>query len=126
MIKDAYLDNTDANVIIMDWSPLSRNFLYFLSKWDTRKVGKQLTKFIEFLLENGAKLPQFHLIGHSLGAHICGFAGSGTTNGRVARITGKIKFEKYTTNPASPSYLCMYNIFNPFTPIRLAKFYCRY
>lgn len=40
----------------------------------------------------GAKLKDFHFIGHSLGAHICSFASNKL--GRVKRITGiKVFYE---------------------------------
>lgn len=88
MIKDAYLERKDVNVIVMDWSSLSHSILYFPSKWSTRRIGKHLGQFISFLVANGVDISQVHCIGHSLGAHICGYAGSSITDGWLGRITG--------------------------------------
>ncbi len=46
--------------------------------------------FIDFLVENGARLSTFHLIGHSAGDHLVGAAGSAVTSGRIPRITGSL------------------------------------
>ena len=61
-------------------------------------IGKQKLKFIsfrllnrafiDFLIDNGAPLSSFHLIGHSAGAHLVGAAGASVTHGKVARVTG--------------------------------------
>ncbi len=44
--------------------------------------------FIDFLVENGTPLSNFHLMGHSAGTHLAGGAGAAVTKGRVPRITG--------------------------------------
>ena len=61
-------------------------------------IGKQKLKFIsfrllnrafiDFLIDNGAPLSSFHLIGHSAGAHLVGAAGASVTHGKVPRVTG--------------------------------------
>jgi hypothetical protein len=52
-------------------------------------TGAHIAELIEFLVaQTGAKLEDFHLIGHSLGAQVAGFTGKGTTTGKVGRITG--------------------------------------
>ncbi len=45
--------------------------------------------FIDFLVENGTPLRNFHLMGHSAGTHLAGGAGATVTTGRVPRITGE-------------------------------------
>ena len=44
--------------------------------------------FIDFLVENGTPLRNFHLMGHSAGTHLAGGAGAAVTTGKVPRITG--------------------------------------
>lgn len=52
-------------------------------------VAKQYAKLLNFLIEDLNTDPKsMHLIGHSLGAHVSGFAGRNVKNGRIGRITG--------------------------------------
>jgi len=56
---------------------------------NTRATGEHIAELIDFLVvQTGARLKDFHLIGHSLGGHVSGFAGNRTTRGKVGRITG--------------------------------------
>jgi alpha-beta hydrolase superfamily lysophospholipase len=48
----------------------------------------QYFRLIRKLIEAGLKTKSIHLIGHSLGAHICSYAGSNL--GGVGRITGEM------------------------------------
>jgi hypothetical protein len=62
---------------------------YVAAVLNARLTGAHIAELIEFLVaKTGAKLKDFHIIGHSLGAHVAGFAGSSTTTGKVGRITG--------------------------------------
>ncbi|XP_030755493.1 lipase member H-like isoform X2 [Sitophilus oryzae] len=67
-IKDGFLHRYDANVLVMDWSDISSNVLYPLPMRATTDVGK-------------------HYVGHSLGAHVSGFAGREVKYGKIGRIT---------------------------------------
>lgn len=50
-----------------------------------------MAHMIDTLVERkGASTSKIHIVGHSLGAHTAGFAGSFTRKGRIARITGII------------------------------------
>jgi len=72
---------------------------------NTRPVGQHIADLIEFLVRVGnARLVDFHLIGHSLGAHVAGFAGSSIRTGRVARITGLYCSVGETSVGLGPSY----------------------
>ncbi|XP_014275645.1 pancreatic triacylglycerol lipase [Halyomorpha halys] len=95
-IKNSLLEQEDVNVILVDWGKIAKGLDYIKIAMETVDIGAFVARFMEFLVENGAQLDDFHLIGHSLGAHIAGFAGAGVTNGTVARITG--------LDPAMPGF----------------------
>jgi hypothetical protein len=53
-------------------------------------TGGHIADLILFLVaQTGARLVDFHMIGHSLGAHTAGFAGKRITGTQVGRITEK-------------------------------------
>jgi pimeloyl-ACP methyl ester carboxylesterase len=57
------------NVVIVDWGHGS-GWPYTQAAANTRVVGAEVAKLIEFLVAEGrANIANFHLIGHSLGAH---------------------------------------------------------
>ncbi|XP_063430812.1 pancreatic triacylglycerol lipase-like [Mytilus trossulus] len=85
-MKDAFLTEGDYNVILVDWGGGSK-LPYTQATANTRVVGALIAKLIKLLQERGNAKPQdFHIIGHSLGAHIAGYAGERTPN--LGRITG--------------------------------------
>lgn len=76
-----------ANIIKVSWADSNRG-LYHSAAFNSRIVGRQLTLFLYYLDQMyGIDLGRFHLVGHSLGAHIAGFVGA-DNEGRIARITG--------------------------------------
>lgn len=95
-IKDNFLKTQDVNVIAADWSSFAINVDYFMVARQTRKVGSYLAELLDLLVSEGCSLDDFHLIGHSLGAHVAGFAGSLAKSGKPARITG--------LDPARPGF----------------------
>jgi len=86
-IRDAYLHKEDCNYISVDWENLAILPFYPRSAISSVIVGVFTGVFINFLVEQGADLNQFHVIGFSMGAHIAGNAGS-TVKGTLPRITG--------------------------------------
>ncbi|GIX78365.1 pancreatic lipase-related protein 2 [Caerostris darwini] len=73
------------NVILVDWT-WGNGPKYEESAENTKVVGKQLALLLRnIMMQTGAKPNNFHLIGHSLGAHIAGFAGKIVKN--LRRIT---------------------------------------
>lgn len=80
------------NFFIVDWAKLAANRYYYTSAKYTKVVGYQLAKFIAFVKEKfSTNMDSVHLIGHSLGAHVCGFAGkrlqkSGITIGKITGL----------------------------------------
>ncbi|XP_075731186.1 inactive pancreatic lipase-related protein 1 isoform X2 [Rhipicephalus microplus] len=93
-MKDAYLNSADVNVFIVDWSHANVG-IYDSACANARIVGAELALFIRKLKEAfGADPRKMHIIGHSLGAHVAGYAGANTTT--LGRITG--------LDPAEPNF----------------------
>lgn len=82
IVKDAILTREDSNVIVVDWESGAVAPNYLSAANNAKEVGRQLGKFIQTSNIN----PQLvHCIGHSLGAHACGFAGKTI---KINRISG--------------------------------------
>ncbi|XP_035213027.1 pancreatic lipase-related protein 2-like [Stegodyphus dumicola] len=85
-MRDVILDRADENVVIVDWSGSNR-IPYTIAVANSRVVGAQIAQFIKFLYKTLGTSPEsFHVIGHSLGAHIAGYAGERLH--KLGRITG--------------------------------------
>ncbi|XP_045530106.1 pancreatic triacylglycerol lipase-like [Pieris brassicae] len=94
-MTNALLNWADLNVIAVDWSKGGDTWKYWRAVANTRRVGSDVTGFMRQLIAvTGARLKDFHFIGHSLGAHIVSYVSFHL--GRVARITG--------LDPAQPCY----------------------
>ncbi|WP_373526205.1 hypothetical protein [Nostoc sp.] len=79
---------SNANIILVDWEEGASSFWYPTSAGRTRDVGNQLATY---LINNGVDPTYTNLIGHSLGAHVAGFAGSTyrqSTGRSIAQIVG--------------------------------------
>ncbi|XP_054167103.1 lipase member H-A-like [Oppia nitens] len=95
-IKNYFLDY-DYNVIAVDWREPANSLNYFNSAFNTQIVGAMVAEFIKKLIDIfGAKPQDFHLIGHSLGAQVCGFAGKRFNDTKIGQITG--------LDPAGPGF----------------------
>ncbi|KAF8788388.1 Pancreatic triacylglycerol lipase like protein [Argiope bruennichi] len=85
-LKDVILDRAEENVLIVDWSGSNR-LPYTIAVANSRLVGAQIAHFITYLYKTvGTRPESFHLIGHSLGAHIAGYAGERLH--KLGRISG--------------------------------------
>lgn len=86
-LKDELLKNDNYNVIIVDWSG-GNQLPYTQAVANTRVVGAE----IAFLIGQMKRLRDVdardcHIIGHSLGAHIAGYAGERLENlGRISAL----------------------------------------
>ncbi|XP_033322503.2 pancreatic triacylglycerol lipase-like [Megalopta genalis] len=73
LIRDAYLQHGDYNVIAIDWSTITlRPYI-----WATKRVvmvGQYSASMIDFLQSQGMDLSQLTLVGHSLGGHVAGLS----------------------------------------------------
>ena len=89
------LINENCNVIIVKWGNYD---LYAQAAANCRVVGAQMAQMTEFLTEtsNINGFANFHLMGHSLGGHIVGYAGERLPG--LGRITGMDPAEPYFEN----------------------------
>lgn len=75
-------------ILAINWKTLASQ-LYKSSVSKVDCVGEYLHDLIEFLVfDLNTSYDKIHLIGHSLGAHIAGVAGSLVQNDKISRITG--------------------------------------
>jgi len=89
----ALLSAFDVNVIRIDWSQ-GNQFPFEQATANTRVVGAQIGLFINLLCDQFKMNPaDFHIIGHSLGAHTAGYAGARVEG--LGRITGLDPAEPY-------------------------------
>ncbi|XP_064606968.1 pancreatic triacylglycerol lipase-like [Liolophura sinensis] len=92
------LKTDGSNVIVVDWEKgAMKSFLnYFQAAANTRVIGAMLAKMVK-IISTSKKISynRFHLIGHSLGAHIAGYAGR-RLSGQIGRISG--------LDPAGPAF----------------------
>jgi len=99
-MKDAFMRKEQCNVFIVDWSNGAAAMLYSTAVANTWVVGAELGNFIVQLVEKtGVHVEDIHIIGHSLGAHVSGYAGKWVKNKLqkpVGRITG--------LDPAGPEF----------------------
>ncbi|XP_067009563.2 endothelial lipase [Anabrus simplex] len=95
-IAYAYLTAGDYNVIIVDWSSLSKWCYCEYVLYRIEGVGLQVGRLLDFLVFRGVKLRDIHLVGHSLGSHVAGVASRSCSAGRIGRITG--------LDPARPGF----------------------
>lgn len=86
--KNNLLSQMDCNVIAIDWSKITMDIFYSIIVLQTPGVGKYIGSFVNFLIDNGDKAANIHIIGHSLGAQAAGFAGKVVKSGKLKRITG--------------------------------------
>ena len=78
------------NVIVVDWQK-GAALPYGQATANTRLVGAQIAQLVQKLMNaTGAAADSFHIIGHSLGAHVAGYAGERIPH--LGRITGKYRY----------------------------------
>ncbi|XP_053686690.1 lipase member I-like [Sabethes cyaneus] len=86
---------SDTNVCTVNWSRLARYNYYQVAVNHTLLVSEFLTKFVEFLVTTGIPLDKITMVGHSMGAQICGQVGR-NFRGKIAKI--------YGLDPAGPCF----------------------
>ena len=85
-----YILKEDCNVILTDWSP-ANYFPYTKAAANAQIVGVDIALLVNKTISSyGADPADFHIIAHSLGAAVAGYAGKRIT--RLGRITGSLFF----------------------------------
>ncbi|XP_051154434.1 inactive pancreatic lipase-related protein 1-like [Leptopilina boulardi] len=79
LIKDAFLEQGNYNVIVIDWSRISKGE-YIYASYQVKKIGMYVAAMIDFLQTQGLDTSTTTLVGHSLGAHVMGLAGYHSLN----------------------------------------------
>lgn len=84
-----------ANIFVVDWNTGGKGILYHQAVANARLVGAVVASIIKTLQGDlHASMNTFHLIGHSLGAHIAGYVGQAVSG--LGRISG--------LDPAGPGF----------------------
>ncbi|XP_076240395.1 phospholipase A1 [Calliopsis andreniformis] len=107
-MEKSFLRWNDVNIVVVDWSSGGNTWNYYKAAVNTRVVGYQIARFLEHVenitsilsTSNDINWGPLHLVGHSLGAHICGFAAK-----ELRRRQSKWKVERITgLDPAQPCF----------------------
>ncbi|PNF40155.1 hypothetical protein B7P43_G09763 [Cryptotermes secundus] len=86
-MKNAYLNNVDANVFIVDWGNGASDGEYNQVCANIRVVAAEIIRLTTYLIQKERAAPvRFHMIGHSLGAHTAGYVAKSISG--IGRITG--------------------------------------
>ncbi|KAF6025030.1 hypothetical protein EB796_016647 [Bugula neritina] len=86
---DALLKKEDANIFSVNWETWAKTPNYLEAQKKADDAGDRLSSFIKSLeRKTGTSRTRMHLIGHSLGGQVAGFAGEKLQSPKVARITG--------------------------------------
>lgn len=73
---------------MVDWFPGANHVHYLQAAANTRVVGAVTASLLDALRDTrGLRPADVHLVGHSLGAHICGYVGQRLKG--IGRITGR-------------------------------------
>ncbi|CAL8125675.1 unnamed protein product [Orchesella dallaii] len=94
-LGDAYMQERNDNVIIVDWTSLSRVplYRYYIAADSTRYAGEAVAAFLIEVINRRliSSWKDVHIIGHSLGSHVSGVSGyeiHKQTESKVGRISG--------------------------------------
>ncbi|CAK9805980.1 Pancreatic lipase-related protein 2 [Anthophora plagiata] len=98
LVRDAFLKVMDSNVIVIDWSVISKNVIYSTVAKSVPDVAAHVASFANFLRTSaGFDTSNAKFIGHSLGAHVASLS---------ARIVSQSSLvaEVIALDPAKPMF----------------------
>lgn len=86
-----YLNRSDINIIVVDWSNIS--LLPFVqSRLQIGRVAKEVAVFLTHLMDKLGLPPEnIHIWGYSLGCHVAGLSAKKLRGPKIATIIGKSK-----------------------------------
>lgn len=88
-LRAAFFSKGAHNVISVDWSSMAQTANYASAVANVPDTGKTVASFIDFLFTSGGmSFSTLQVVGHSLGAHVSGFAGKNVKKGKIFQITG--------------------------------------
>lgn len=131
-IVSEFLENIETNVVAVDWNRLALQE-YTLAADSTKDVGLHIGAFIKKLNQLGVPLSNITIVGHSMGAHIAGFAGA-HLNGKIGRIFGldpagpmftklTVKSEDERLDPSDAEFVQGKSYFMPFVMFYLLSLF---
>ncbi|XP_062547945.1 endothelial lipase isoform X1 [Armigeres subalbatus] len=101
VIVDAYQKRNDHNVIILDWTQLVDGNYLLEAVPNCKKFGYKLGSIILAMINSGLDVDKLHLVGHSLGGQLAGFAGRTV----ISLSDKKIKLKRISAlDPAFPPF----------------------
>lgn len=103
-IVDAYLERSDHNILVLDWSKYNGADYFWDAVPNMYKVAKVVATALIKMEDLEFDVMKFHLIGHSLGSHLVGAVG----RSMITESKGHIKIERMTAlDPAGMKIQCM-------------------
>lgn len=97
LIRRAYLEKDDVNVIVVDWSAGANNIVYFTSRGNINGVSDYVALWIDWMHDVfRVQFANIYVMGHSLGGHTAGLVGKKVKKGRIPRIIA--------LDPAGPDF----------------------
>lgn len=91
-IRDAYFQNSDYNIIIVDYGSAVKEPCLSQMEWAPRFGSLCIAQLVKYISQHPRGVPpdDMHLIGYSVGAHIAGLIANHLkpTEGKLGRITG--------------------------------------
>lgn len=89
ILRDAYLQKGDFNVIAVDWGKGANTINYETARQRIKDVSDVGAAFIDFMANQaGAPVSNIQIVGHSLGGHTSGLIGKKVKAGRIPKIVG--------------------------------------
>lgn len=89
------LQYTDSSVCLVAWDHLAKYVYPQVAQQHAPRVSEYMTRFVRFLNQQGIPPQNMTLVGHSIGAHVCGQVGH-NLGGKIAEI--------YGLDPAGPMF----------------------
>ncbi|XP_044018533.1 pancreatic triacylglycerol lipase-like [Aphidius gifuensis] len=107
-MENAFLKWDDVNVVVVDWSAHGNTWNYYKAVVNAKTVSQEIVKFLSHVvnatlesgINNSIEWGPIHMVGHSLGAHICGI-----TSNKFKKLNTKWQIKRITgLDPAQPCF----------------------